>query len=263
MKGLRGVMGSLLMEWSLFQLSKASEPQLPPGQDDVYNVSNCWSLFSNPPSRQTFWGTQRQWIAGRSEKLWMSQLMNRLYMHAAWQLSGGKVKPCRGSFWCHDLSRCWRGLRAVGSWFGALSSRLFVQLRSPGYLLCCPMEQTGELWVCVQPLPPLLLLFHVGRARGKYQGMLWSWLWASAAFPHSSVWSLSHHSPCASIPKLSCCPTASPVVPDHTRGVPCPVPWPWASSLGSERGQRQDPAWPSSLNCSLMAALNSSYFCYV
>lgn len=45
MKGLKGATVSLLMEWSLFQLSQASEPQLQPGQDDVYNVSNCWSLF--------------------------------------------------------------------------------------------------------------------------------------------------------------------------------------------------------------------------
>lgn len=56
MKGLKGATVSLLMEWSLFQLSQASEPQLQPGQDDVYNVSNCWSLFSNPSSRQSFWG---------------------------------------------------------------------------------------------------------------------------------------------------------------------------------------------------------------
>lgn len=50
MKGVRGASVSLLMEWSLFQLSQASEPQLRPGQDDVYNVSNCCSWFSNSPS---------------------------------------------------------------------------------------------------------------------------------------------------------------------------------------------------------------------
>lgn len=69
MKGLRGATVSLLMEWSLwslFQLSRASEPQLRAGQDDVYNVSNCWSLFPNPPSRQTFWGTETvNWLPVR------------------------------------------------------------------------------------------------------------------------------------------------------------------------------------------------------
>lgn len=53
-EGLRGATVSLLMEWSLLQLSQASEPQLRAGQDDVYNVSNCWSWFPNPPSMQTF-----------------------------------------------------------------------------------------------------------------------------------------------------------------------------------------------------------------
>lgn len=33
------------MVWSLFQLTQASEPQLQPGQDDVYNVSNYCFLF--------------------------------------------------------------------------------------------------------------------------------------------------------------------------------------------------------------------------
>lgn len=39
-KGLNGATVSLLMVWSLFQLSQASKQQLQPGQDDVYNVSN-------------------------------------------------------------------------------------------------------------------------------------------------------------------------------------------------------------------------------
>lgn len=44
-KALNRATISLLMVWSLFQLSQASEPQLRPGQDDVYNVSNYWVLF--------------------------------------------------------------------------------------------------------------------------------------------------------------------------------------------------------------------------